>query len=48
MEVKEIIEKVEKFKKTNNNCFEKIISFLEGALFVVENGEGNEKQNSSK
>lgn len=48
MEVKEIIKKVEKYKKTDRATFEKIMTFLEGALFVAENGREYEKQKSIK
>lgn len=46
MEVKEIIKKAENFKKTDSIKFEKIMTFLEGALFVAENGEKNEQEKS--
>lgn len=48
MEVKEIIKKVEKYKETDSAKFEKIMTFLEGALFVTENGERYEKQKNIK
>ena len=48
MEVKDIIKKVEKYKKTDRARFEKIMTFLEGALFVTENGGKYEKQKNIK
>lgn len=48
MEVKEIIKKVEKYKETDSAKFEKIMTFLEGALFVTENGGRYEKQKNIK
>lgn len=48
MEVKEIIKKVEKYKETDRAKFEKIMTFLEGVLFVTENGGGYERQKNIK
>ena len=48
MEVKEIIKKVENYKKTDSVKFEKIMTFLEGALFVAENGKKNEQEKNIK